>query len=321
MNNLEKSSTWDIYDSSRVQGFQTCARMDFFRSILGWTSNFPNNHLVFGSAVHLAMKHLLLHGYGNDSILKAFELFRNYYRKEFPEETDELYTPKIPSRVLPALIEYCQTYARDFEEFEPLYVEVGGTVPLTDDVVMHFRQDAICKKPNGEIFSMEHKTLGRTPSRQWTEQWDLKTQIGTYTHALYCMFPQEDVFGVTVNALGFLKTKFAFLRQPIRKTEEIMQAWLWNTLYWIDQIKWNTAFLMNDCSPSDQVMMAFPMNTESCTKYFGCPYKDFCASWPNPLQHCDEPPMGFKIEWWNPLDEEPDNLVEGGKLIEKEVIK
>ena len=316
MSNLTKHPTWDIYDSSKIQEFQTCPRKYFFRYILGWDSEYPNNHLIFGSAIHLAMEHLLLNHYSDDSISEAFDLFLNYYRATFNEETDELFNPKIPSKVLPLLVEYCETYKRDFDEFDVLYTEVAGTVPLTDDRVMHLRQDAICKKKNGQIFSLEHKTLGRTPSRQWTEQWDLKTQIGTYTHVLYCLFPQEDVFGVVINALGILKTKNSFLRHPIRKTEEMMGVWLWNTLYWLDLIHWNTSLLMNDCSEEDAVLTAFPMNTESCTKYFGCPYKDFCSTWVNPLRHCDEPPIGFKEVWWNPLGEQVRHEVVDGKFKE-----
>ena len=308
--------SWKIFDSSKVQEFQTCPRKYFYRYILGWTSEYPNNHLVFGSAIHKALEHLLLNGYESKSISDAFDLFLEEYRSEFNEETDELFTPKVPERVLPALVEYCDYYKNDFEEFDVLFTEVAGTVPLADDRVMHFRQDAICrKKSTGEIFSLEHKTLGATPSQRWAEQWDLKTQIGTYTHVLYCLFPREEVFGVVVNALGFLKTKFRFLRHPVRKTEESMNVWLWNTLYWLDQIHWHTA-LLKDCSEDDPVLRAFPMNTESCTKYYGCPFKDFCSAWPNPLQHCDEPPSGFKVEWWNPLEEPSRHKVEDGKLVE-----
>jgi len=314
--NLTKHPSWKIFDSSKVQEFQTCPRKYFYRYILGWTSEYPNNHLVFGRAVHKALEHLLLNGYSSNSVSDAFDLFLEDYRSEFDEETDELFAPKIPERVLPALVEYCDYYKRDSDEFDVLYTEVAGTVPLADDRVMHFRQDAICrKKSTGEVFSLEHKTLGATPSQRWTEQWDLKTQIGTYTHVLYCLFPREEVFGVVINALGFLKTKSSFLRHPVRKTEESMNVWLWNTLYWLDQIHWHTA-LLQDCSEDDPVLRAFPMNTESCTKYYGCPFKDFCSAWANPLRHCEEPPSGFKTEWWNPLEEPSRHKVEGGKFVE-----
>lgn len=313
---LTEHPSWRVYDSSKIQEFQTCPRRYFYRYILGWDSEFPSNHLVFGAAIHEAMEHLLLHGYSDASVQQAFELFLRAYRKELPEETDEMFEPKTPAKVLPFLLEYVRTYQRDFEEFEVLYTEIAGTVPIADDIVLHFRQDAICrKKSNDQVFSLEHKTLGRTPSRQWTEQWDLKTQVGTYTHVLYSLFSPEEVFGVVINALGFLKTKNSLLRHPIHKSLESMQVWLWNTLYWVDQIRWHTA-LLNDTSEEDEVMMAFPMNTESCTKYYGCPFKDFCSTWSNPLRHCDEPPAGFTVRWWNPLEQPARYKVEEGKLVQ-----
>jgi len=27
-------------------------------------------------------------------------------------------------------------------------------------------------------------------------------------------------------------------------------------------------------------------------------------AWPNPLQRCDEPPLGFKVEYWDPRKED-----------------
>jgi len=192
-------------------------------------------------------------------------------------------------------------YKRDFDEFEVLYTEIAGTVPLTEDRKLHFRQDAICKgKHTYGYFSLEHKTTGSSISRSWTQQWPLKTQVGCYTHVLYCLFPSEEVYGVRINGAGFLKTKFSFERIPIAKTKNSMQVWLWNTLFWLDQIQWNME-LLNECKESDEVMMAFPMNTESCSKYFGCPYHDFCLAWHNPLKNCDEVPMGMKQEYWDPM--------------------
>ena len=302
MNELIKEHyTWDIQDSSKVQEFMDCSRKYFYRYMLGWTSDAPNNHLVFGSAWHDAMEQLLLHGYEDVNVLKAYEKFLATYRASFPDETDELFGAKTPARVLEALVEYTQKYRSDFDDFEVLYTEIAGTVPLTEDRKLHFRQDSICKgKEHFGYFSLEHKTAGATISRQWMQQWPLSTQVGCYTHVLYCLYPPEEVYGVRVNGAGFLKTKFSFERVPIAKTMSSMQVWLWNTLFWLDQIQWNYD-LLKECKESDEVMMAFPMNTQNCSKWFGCPYHDFCCAWHNPLKNCDEVPMGLKVEYWDPM--------------------
>ena len=296
---IPRDKTWDIQDASKTQCYLECPRKYFYNYVLGWQSDSPNNHLVFGSAWHEAMEHLLLNGYDQNSILGAYDLFLEYYRNVFPESTDELFGAKTPERALHALIEYAQKYHNDLGDFDVLYTEVAGSVPLTEDRVLHFRQDAICKGSQG-YFSLEHKTAGSSISRAWMQQWPLSIQVGTYTHVLYCLYPESEVYGVRINGVGFLKTKFSMERVPVKKTRESMQSWMWNTLYWLDSIQWDFQRL-EMCKESDPLMMAFPMNPTNCSKYFGCPYHDFCTAWANPLQHLDEVPMGMKVEYWNPM--------------------
>jgi hypothetical protein len=61
------------------------------------------------------------------------------------------------------------------------------------------------------------------------------------------------------------------------------------------------------CKESDPVLMAFPMRSKACTDYRGCPFRDYCLSWANPLQRCYEPPLGFREEFWNPAEMETTN--------------
>jgi len=312
-NQVKEHETWKIIDSSKIQEFLGCPRQYFYRYILGWQSEYPNNHLIFGEAIHLAMEYLLDNDYSTDSVAKAFDLFNNRYREDFPETTDELFGAKTPARTIEMLMEYSEKYKSDSSDFDVLYTEIAGTVPLSEDRALAFRQDTICRGQEG-IFSLEHKTGGKTLDKKWQEQWALKTQIGTYSHVLYCLFPDEEIFGVKINGLGFLKTKFSLERVPIRKNKESMQVWLWNTLYWLDQIYWNIE-LLDKCKESDPLMMAFPMNTESCENYFGCAYHDFCLAWPNPLKRCDEVPQGMKVEFWNPLEKSAKHKVKNGELV------
>jgi hypothetical protein len=61
------------------------------------------------------------------------------------------------------------------------------------------------------------------------------------------------------------------------------------------------------CKSDDPVMMAFPIRPGRCTKYRGCPYHNFCMSWPNPLRKCEEPPLGFATRFWDPREIETTN--------------
>ena len=85
-----------------------------------------------------------------------------------------------------------------------------------------------------------------------------------------------------------------------------MNVWLWNVNNYMDQVDRETDRL-SFCKESDDVLMAFPLNPGSCTKYRGCQYHDFCMSWANPLKRCFEPPLGFKVEFWDPSAREVAN--------------
>jgi hypothetical protein len=244
------------------------------------------------------MEHLLLNGYGDQSVLDAFDKFLKSYREFFPATSDELYSPKTPDRCLAALGLYAEHYQRDLNDFETLYTEIAGTVPINDDQVLYFRLDSICRDEQGRVFSLEHKTGSRI-SRFWTDQWPMAVAVGTYTHVMNCLYDPATVWGVKINGTFFQKGNIKFLRVPVRKTLSHMKQWLWNVAWWADQIRWQFD-LLDKCSADDQVMMAFPQQPGSCTKYFGCPYHDFCLAWPNPLMHSDDIPVGYCVERWDP---------------------
>jgi hypothetical protein len=285
-------------DSTKLKSFLSCPRSFFYEYVLGWRPEAPNLHLEFGSAWHLAMEHLILHGYEKESIVQAYTLFHDYYRRSFNPMMDETNAPKNPSNALKALVQYAIEYKDD--HFTPIYTEIAGTVPMDDTHRLHFRMDSILDI-GGEIRSREHKT-GSTLSRQWTDQWSLSVQTFVYNHVLHCLFPREKVWGVEINGVFFQKKENKFTRVPARRNIGMMKVSYWNALYQMLAIEQNMNLLLNECKEGDEVMMCFPLNPESCTKYFGCIYHDFCMAWANPLQNCHEIPFGFKVDHWNPAD-------------------
>lgn len=291
--------TWEIIDSSKLQDYITCPRLFFYKYVLGWDKDELNNHLIFGEAWHAAMEHLLLHGYTEDSIIGAYQAFIDIYRPNFPEGTDELLFPKVPSRALEALILYCMEWEQRDRAQEVLYTEISGTVAVMENVPLHFRMDSILRV-DGKIRSREHKTGSRL-DRTWETQWSLKTQVGTYTHVLYCLYPPDEIYGIEINGAIFTKKNTRFPRIPIRKQREAMQVWWWNTKEWASRMLHDYERL-HESKREDGILMAFPMATESCTKYFGCPFMDYCSAWPNPLQYAEEPPIGYAVRWWDPSD-------------------
>jgi len=296
---IPEHHTWDITDSTKLKEFSTCRRAYFFRYVLGWNPIGPNIHLVFGSAWHEAMEQLLQTGYGEESLMLAYQRLETYYRQYFPPNLDEINFPKTPGRALEALVQYCDTYKED--EHETLYTEIAGTVPITEKKKLHFRQDSILQTPDG-IISREHKT-GSTLSRVWRDQWELSFQVGTYLHVLYCHYEPEQVRGVQINGTIFNKTKTQFERIPILRSPANMNVWFWTVKDLMNLLGYEFERLAS-CTDSDPILYAFPQNPESCTKYFGCAYHPYCSAWPNPLQHLEHIPNEFEVSYWDPTERE-----------------
>jgi hypothetical protein len=309
---IEPKPSWSIVDSSKLDSFQRCKRLFFYEYILGWRSEVPAQDLWFGECWHKAREYQLIHGY--DKIYEAFELFESNYREKFSEETDELYRPKDPMAALIALEKYASDRHKELDNNQVLLTETSGTVPINyQGRKLYYRMDSVVlRKEDDRIFSWDHKSKKGAFTRQWSEQFQLSIQNGTYTHCMYCMFPIDQVLGVEFcgTAFEYLQRKsklreagyhISFLRVPAYKTPDQMNSWLWtvNDLY--NELEREMDRLTH-CKDSDPVMMAFSMNSSSCTDYYGCKYHDFCISWQNPIQRCDRPPLGFIEEHWDPRD-------------------
>ena len=298
----------DILDSTKIQNYQDCPRQFFYEYILGWRNGRPNNHLHFGKAVHLAMEHIILHGYRVDAVVEALDIFNSEYRMAFPEATDSIFTPKIPGRFFDMLLLYLRTYADDLSRYEVYKTEFGGTVHLSPSHLLAFKMDTILRdRESGLYCSLEHKTKGGNyiPDSYYQEH-AMGIQCGTYTHVLNTLFPPVEVSGIIINCMCFKKTKspdFLLQRFPIHLSNSQMYTWLENTKRWMDLI--HAEFLsLSNSSDSDPIMTCFPLNGRSCTNWGRtCYYIDLCQNWLNPLQHLHQIPVDMMVEHWNPLEE------------------
>lgn len=297
---FELHKSLNIIDSSKLKDYIKCPRYFLYRHVLGWCSEFPNNHLIFGSAWHLAMEHLLLKGY--DEVSEAFDKFLEYYRQHFLPETDGLFKAKTPANVLITIPAYVNKWRADDEgKFEVLYTEIAGSVPISEFDKLYFRMDSILKETaTNEVFSREHKTGSR--SWLWSEQWPLSTALGTYSHVLYCLYPFEMVKGIEINGTMFISRKkdpYEFLRPMFKKTKEQMQSWFSNVKYYYFDLKRELELLIQ--TYDRDLLEAFPLRTNNCLDYSRvCEYQDFCLAWRNPVIRSTIPPPGFRVEYWDP---------------------
>jgi len=328
---LQPVPTWNIHDSSKLSAAGICWRKYFYEYILGWRFDTPNLHLEFGTAWHLAMEHLLANidqGFTNKLISEAYDRFLSHYRLFFDELDDESNAPKNPAGVLTALVEYTQRYSNDPSQMKVLFTEVSGAVPIDETHSLHFKLDAVIETELRGIFCLEHKTTGQD-NASLRHGHHLGFQVGTYSHVLYSIYPASEVFGVIINAMIFRKgkkTKAGIVRGneavriPICMSMDQLQIWDWHIRQRLRMLDWNFEQL-SQCSPSEDLLCAFPMNEQSCCKYGVCPFHAFCTSpaWANPLQQCQQPPPGFRIEHWNPKERENETnfVYNDNKIVEQ----
>jgi PD-(D/E)XK nuclease superfamily len=303
---IQPHPTWNVVDPSKLTEYMRCPRKYFYRYVLGWASEYPNNHLIFGSSWHLGAEHLLRNGYTTGTLYEASRLFLAHYRKHFDESTDGLFIPKDPTTALQALADYAHKFQRDSVEYDTLHTEIGGVVSVSPEHTLYFKIDAILKdRETGKVLFLDHKTSQRK-FYDWGEHWIMSTQMLTYTHVLNCLYPQAEIEGGKVRCTFFYKAKDAeFDEATISKTPNQMNAWLSRVRSWMGELDQNMVGLLEEDSPSKDVMESFPMNDTSCFS-FGqkCTYFDLCNSWSNPLQHSQDPPIGMKQEHWDPRDNE-----------------
>lgn len=300
---------WNILDPSKLTVFDACPREFFYSHILGWRRDTVNKHFVFGTAWHLAMEHLAWNGFESEEVEKAYQKFLIYYRKFYSEDTDLDMAPKNPSNAKLALAEYAVTYGdRDTRDYKTLHTEIFVRVPINDSGrLMCGRMDRIQRHYERGIEGLDHKTGSkRTPS--WEDEWKLSVQMEFYYHVLNIAYPEEKIFGMMVDGMFFYKrtqtgelTKNLPVRVPIRKDNDMHQAFLSDINITFDLLDWNMEGL-SKASPDDTVLSAFPRKTKNCVNRYGhlCPFHSFCMTWANPLKFCAEPPLDYKVEHWNP---------------------
>lgn len=325
----------DVLDSTKLSRFQDCPRGYYFEYLLGWRPRDPNLHLGFGSAWHEAMEVLMKgrdgtkRGYTAAELYEAYEAFEAVFNKIFHTQDgdDSLLIVssdqsiqadnafgKTRDNAFVALRDYGRTWRND--SFRTLYTEVSGSVPISEDQLIHFKLDTIVEDDDG-IWSYEHKTTGQK-KRTWEEKWLIELQIGAYSHVLYTLYG-DDAAGVQINGAVLRVPKKdgssnnEFLRIPVSHPPGMMAMWLWEINHLKQQLDWNMQAL-EQVKPSDPIMAAFPRNPTSCGKY-GCKFPGLCPIMANPVQCANHPPPGYVVQVWDPRKRGGDD---DGPEVEKE---
>lgn len=304
----------DIFkiDSSKLGDYLRCARLFFFSHILAWRSKVPNNDLVFGSAAHVAFRRLLTHGYTKENCKVAFDLFKKEYRKSFPEDSDELYSPKIPAAFRHVLTKYTIQYANEDSKYHVVHTEIPGEI-IIGNITLFFIMDAVLR--DGEnVFIMDHKT--GSDWKYWN-LWDSSLQMNLYLIASHSLFKTNSLIvnGVLFNKRAnrawteiiekdatSCKIPFTFNRVTVSSNAVKRYVWAKEIITHVETLQKDFEKLENT-SIDDLTMTAFPRRYD-CTKYFRqCIFYPFCfGNIGNPLQIAEYPPPGLHVDPWDPTE-------------------
>lgn len=315
-----------LFDNTRITSAKKCLRDFYFRHHRHWAVEGDEARaLVFGSAWHEAMNALwprLAADPGIDHATverEAWDAFCGYWEgKGFPidmsiEQLDE-WAPRTPMVAKEMISNYIDRRRSLFAEptFELIAVERPFAVPLDpNDPTLWYvgRLDKVFKLGN-RIICGEHKTTtsyqGRDPNHtfksSWLESFSPNSQIDGYLYALRYLYGDTATSLHVDGALVHKKTHNQFIIIPVERQFAQLDAWLWTTHYWIDQIRLNTAALESTDMAVQPYMTAFPQNTNSCGGFSGCAYIGLCKGTANPTQ-TKSAPYGFISRKWEPFDE------------------
>lgn len=318
----------DVVDGTKIIEYMTCKRKFFFNYVLGWRK--ASNHLVFGKCVHAAMEILYTKGYTLEAVKEGIAKFYELYEQAYPDtSTWDDYAPKTPARFSNMLLAYMAHYQNEDKRYAiaevngKKLVEVAGTCMISERHAVAFRMDTIFKNDENRIFSLEHKTA--SSMYMLREQHEFSFQVFMYNFVLAMWFGIENVDGVVINNMVFKKTvaggpaerrdgiaaHFEFNRLRYKKQAKDLNFWLTLANLYCDDMEREFLLFADIDNAERDVMLSFPCNMSSCTKYNGCEYKALCMYIHNPLREAAYgAPPGFVQEFWNPLEEESNVKVE-----------
>ena len=314
-----------LYSNNGISTWRKCARLYYFTHVRFWKPIGPKLDLVFGSSWHAAMDVIWAGAKTPDKespalIDRAYDAFTETWTELGLPHPDEIspddldfFTPKTPQIAHEMLYEYWDARQHIFKDpsFELIDIERPFAVPLdpNDETLWYIgKLDKIFRFRNQVVIG-EHKSTRSYkkdgPFRsEYVDGFDPNSQVDGYLFAQHDMFSGTNkIGGVWIDAaLAHKSVHDGFMFIPIEKKIEHLDAWLWETHYYIDQLEGNLEVLEERSAADTSYMAAFPKNTDSCGNFGGCPYRDICRAFPHPGK-IEEPPPGFKYDRHTSWDE------------------
>lgn len=139
---------------------------------------------------------------------------------------------------------------------------------------------------NGQILAMEHKHTVSTLGDYYYDRYTFSSQISGYVLAIRVLWGLDAV-GAVIDSTAIGTTFARFGRRNATRVADHLQEWVEDTSYWITQVY------------EAKKNAHFPRNTESCSKYSGCQFRDVCFSRPSVREAVLK--ADFKVDRWDPM--------------------
>jgi len=273
-----------VWDSTSIKTAETCLRKYYYQSILGLSLREGKSvHLWFGGIYASALESFYKHRFGGADHETAL---RNTVREALVEswnhDLDDAgfripgtgappdYTDpnKTRENLIRSIVWYIEEFRDDPYEVIALdngqpAVELTFKLPLETGPILSGHIDRMVRDPHGHAYVMDQKTTKATITPRFFDNFSPDTQMSCYTLAGTIAY-QTPVKGVIIDAAQIAVGFTRFERGFTHRTDDMIEEWLESALWHIDTAQRATR------------ERRFPMNTESCDKYGGCPFRPIC---------------------------------------------
>ena len=312
-----------FFDNTRVSTFFTCPRKYYFRHVRGWRREITKPALAFGGAWHVAMEVVWELANRDISDEELLELARNAFEEKWIKEgfsldplkqLDEKRNPGLGAAMISAYIKERRAWLRSIEVIaieQPFIVTLIKENALGKHPPVSYigRWDKVYREGN-RVWVGEHKTtssyrVATTFDRNWMESFSPNNQVDGYGFAAYNVFG-DDFAGVSVDGALVHKKHRGFIQLPVKRTLANLDAWIFETTYWVNEILENMTMLDNFRASLEEgnehaYMPCFPKRTNSCSDWQGCSYRDICKFGSPNVETIKEAPEGFVTDMWDPF--------------------
>lgn len=270
-----------VYDNSQLQAYKDCPeryRLKYIEAVQKRTSGEEDHHRNFGRGIHAALEMYYKHVKAG-TVLTTKE-YHAAFTDIYPVSMKEDDLAKSPEGGVLLLDAYINHYDQQDRDLEILAVEVTDSFPIGKredgtDILFTIKLDSVVKK-QGCIYSMEHKTTGKSFSYGYWGQYDPNSQMTA--QSAYCLWKYGECSGVIVNALRFGHRQRAYKGEPagfyqefqrnvINRNKVQIADWKRDQVEWIMKIERDRELTMPG--------MAFNKNEGQCGY---CNFKEVCIS-------------------------------------------